>query len=138
MDILEVQKHLVDCGVRPSMQRVIIMQYLMEHKTHPTVDQIFNDLLPCMPTLSKTTVYNTLRRLHEKKAITALTIDEKNVRYDGDTSVHAHFRCKKCGMIRDVPLNEAEMPSFEENADFTAEETLVYFVGTCRSCHPTA
>ena len=134
MSILEVQQHLVSRGIKPSMQRVVIMQYLMDHKTHPTIDQMFNDLLPVMPTLSKTTVYNTLKLFHEKKAVLSLTIDEKNVRYDGDTSPHAHFRCKKCGIVYDIPLEEAEFPFFKGNPEFSLEETLVYFVGTCKTC----
>ena len=34
-----------------------------------------------------------------------LTIDEKNACFDGDTSLHAHFLCKKCGKIFDLPYS---------------------------------
>ena len=53
-------EYLKEKGVRPSAQRVAIMKYLMEHKVHPTVDDIYNAILPDMPSLSKTTVYNVL------------------------------------------------------------------------------
>ena len=43
------------------MQRIAIMEYLMEHRTHPSADEIYTALSPSMPTLSKTTVYNTLK-----------------------------------------------------------------------------
>jgi len=134
MNIGEVHKHLINHDIKPSMQRVVIMQYLMDHRTHPTIDQIFNDLLPSIPTLSKTTVYNTLRLFHDKKAVISITIDEKNVRYDAETSIHAHFKCKKCGNVHDVPLDNNDIPRFKGNKDLDPEETQVYFIGTCKEC----
>ena len=86
-------EYLKEKGVRPSAQRVAIMKYLMEHKVHPTVDDIYNAILPDMPSLSKTTVYNVLKHLEEKGALQSLLIDEKNIRYDADTSSHMHFKC---------------------------------------------
>ena len=38
-------KKLLDCGIRPSLQRIEIMRYLMEHHTHPTIDDIFVELI---------------------------------------------------------------------------------------------
>ena len=91
-------------NIRPSVQRIAILKYLLEHRIHPTVDDIYLALNPTMPTLSKTTVYNVLRNLVENGAVLALTIDEKNVRYDADTSSHAHFRCQSCGELYDIEL----------------------------------
>ena len=56
-----IHGYLLSHKIKPSMQRIAIMDYLFEHKVHPTVDKIFNDLYPQIPTLSKTTVYNTLK-----------------------------------------------------------------------------
>ncbi len=134
MNIQNAYHHLVSHDIKPSVQRVAIMQYLLEHLTHPSIDQIYNDLVPVMPTLSKTTVYNTLKLFHDKRAVIALFIDEKNVRYDGNTIQHAHFRCKKCGAIYDVPLEKTDIPPFEDHLDLYLEETQVYFLGTCKKC----
>ena len=43
------------------MQRIAIMEYLMDNPIHPSADDIYTALSPSMPTLSKTTVYNTLK-----------------------------------------------------------------------------
>ena len=48
-------------NIKPSLQRIAVYSYLIEKKNHPTVDMIYSDLHPTMPTLSKTTVYNTLK-----------------------------------------------------------------------------
>ena len=58
MHIENVGEYLKKNGIKPSVQRMKIFQYLLDHHTHPTVDDIFQNLSPEMPTLSKTTVYN--------------------------------------------------------------------------------
>ena len=92
---------LLEHQVKPSLQRIAIMEYLMENHTHPSAEDVYHALSPSMPTLSKTTVYNTLRLFADNGAALMLTIDDKNVNFDADTSQHAHFLCKKCGKIFD-------------------------------------
>ena len=89
MEAATTLRYLTEHGVKPSVQRLAVMDYLMEHHTHPTVEEIYSALLPNMPTLSKTTVYNTLKLLTEQGAAIQLTIDERNVCFDADTSAHA-------------------------------------------------
>ena len=53
---MDVLKRLQNHNIKPSVQRIAIMNYLIEHRTHPTVDEIYTALSPSIPTLSKTTV----------------------------------------------------------------------------------
>jgi len=69
---------LMDHGVKPSVQRIAIMDYLLKNRTHPTAEEIYSALVNLIPTLSKTTVYNTLKLFVEQGAALMLTIDEKN------------------------------------------------------------
>ena len=134
MSIQEVHDYLKARHIKPSIQRTAIMQYLLEHANHPDADRIYCELIPSMPTLSKTTVYNTLKLFYDKKAVNMLFIDEKNVRYDGHTHVHAHFRCKKCDAIHDVMLEESDIPVCRSSMELLPEETQIYFLGRCKSC----
>lgn len=128
-------KYLADHGIKPSAQRIAVMDYLMEHRTHPTVDQIHQALVRKLPTLSKTTVYNTLKLLTEKHAAKLVTIDERNACFDADTAAHAHFMCTRCGCLLDVPLRtptpeaEAEIPE-----GCRIEQTDLYLRGLCPDC----
>ncbi len=130
-----VIEHLKNHGIKPSVQRVAIMRYLMEHSTHPTVDVIYRDLHMQMPTLSRTTVYNTLALLEEKDALLALTIDSRNIHYDGNTHPHAHFMCRQCKQIFDMPITEQN--SYAKPAipnGFKVEHTHIYYDGLCNKC----
>ena len=97
---------LTNHGVKPSVQRLAVMDYLVENHTHPTADEIYSALHKQMPTLSKTTVYNTLKLLTEQGAAIQLTIDERNVCFDADVSPHAHFLCTCCGKVYDMSLTD--------------------------------
>ena len=131
-------KHLISCSIHPSVHRIALMKYLEEHRTHPTVDKIFEDLHPALPTLSKTTIYNTLKLFAENGAIQIITIDAKNARFDACTLPHAHFFCTKCGTIYDIPLPEGQDPSTLSNnpelKDFIVKSTQLYYKGICPSC----
>jgi Fur family ferric uptake transcriptional regulator/Fur family peroxide stress response transcriptional regulator len=130
----EIGNRLLEFSIKPSVQRIAIMEYLMENPTHPTADTIFNDLYPSIPTLSKTTVYNTLKLLEEQGAIQSINIDEKNVRYDADISPHAHFKCKQCGCLHDFPLKDSSFFEFKDSGNFILTEYQVYYKGYCNNC----
>ena len=100
---MKTYDYLLSFKVKPSVQRLAIMDYLLTHRTHPSIEEIYLALCDDIPTLSKTTVYNTLKLFVEHGAAQMLTIDEHNVCFDGDISLHAHFLCKKCNKIYDLP-----------------------------------
>jgi Fe2+ or Zn2+ uptake regulation protein len=111
------------------------MDYLLAHKTHPSIDEIYLALCKDIPTLSKTTVYNTLKLFVEHGAALMLTIDEKNACFDGDTSLHAHFLCKKCGKIFDLPYsNEVKKVEQIDMNGFKVDEIHQYYKGICPAC----
>lgn len=128
------RKILDKADIRPSVQRLAVMNYLIEHRNHPTVDDIFSSLSPSMPTLSKTTVYNTLRLLVDGGAAQMLTIQEHNSCFDADTTPHAHFLCKQCGRVFDMNFFDFKDRIPDEVEGHSIEETYQFFKGTCRYC----
>jgi Fe2+ or Zn2+ uptake regulation protein len=131
---MQAHRYLMQFSIRPSVQRTAVMEYLMNHKTHPTVDEIFLALSPSIPTLSKTTVYNTLNLFAEKGAVLVLTLDEKNARYDADVTKHGHFYCRTCGAVQDVFNMKPEMYVVPENDNFKVDTVEISYHGICKSC----
>lgn len=134
MNYMEAHRYLMRYSIRPSVQRTAIMEYLMNHKTHPTVEEIYLALNPSIPTLSKTTVYNTLNLFSEKGAVQVLTIDDKNSRYDADVSKHGHFYCRSCGKVHDVFNMKPEAYVIPYTEDFLVDTIEVSYYGTCKAC----
>jgi Fur family ferric uptake transcriptional regulator/Fur family peroxide stress response transcriptional regulator len=125
-------------GVKPSLQRIAIMDYLMNNLVHPTVDTVFNALSSSIPTLSKTTVYNTLKLFARQGAALELNIDDKNVRYDANIFLHAHFRCKLCGNVYDLPVGSFKAMTVKSIDGFTITERQLYYKGYCTKCKAPA
>ena len=131
---LQTHNYLLKFSIKPSVQRTAVMEFLLNNRIHPTIDEIYMALSPNMPTLSKTTVYNTLDLFVEKGAVQALAIDEKNARYDVDTSKHAHFMCNSCGKVFDIFNVNPEYFKFPETDKFNIHAVEISYSGICKSC----
>ena len=96
---------LIELGIRPSIQRVAIMKYLLTHHTHPTVEDVFLALKKQLPTVSRTTVYNTLRML-----------------------------CKRCEKVYDFEAMEMPKYTGKIGEGFRIDDTQLYYKGLCPKC----
>lgn len=131
---MKTQEKLEEKGIRPSVTRIKIYEYLVNHRTHPTVDEIYEGVSESIPTLSRTTVYNTVKLLGEKGLVKIITIDGQQVRADADTSIHGHFMCEKCGVVFDFDVDEKIMAKVKAPEGFKTKEKEVYYMGICRKC----
>lgn len=131
----EIIRQLQEVGFKPSVQRIAILDYLRTHFTHPTVDEIYEALSPTMPTLSKTTIYNTVKSFTQAGLVLAIRLDEKNIHYDGDTTPHAHFICKQCGKIIDLIIPNPHMLKLPELPGLEIEEVEISYYGRCQTCN---
>ncbi|MCP4221483.1 MAG: transcriptional repressor [bacterium] len=133
--IKDVGDYLKSNGVKPSYQRIKVFEYLAKYRNHPTVDTIYKALVPKIPTLSKTTVYNTLNIFIEKKIARVVIIEENETRYDADISIHGHFKCGECATVYDldIDLEKVEVPALQSHH---VSEYHFDFKGVCAECMP--
>lgn len=132
--IENISEYLLNYRIKPSVQRLAIMEYLLANRIHPTAEDVYHALAPKILTLSKTTVYNTLKLFAEQGALQMLAIDEKNVRFDIDTSVHAHFKCLRCLRVYDLPVENMEMVKIADSSVGRITEMQLYYKGYCKYC----
>ena len=124
-------------NIKITQQRLEILHYLDSHHTHPTADEIYQDLVKKYPSLSKTTVYNNLETLTNEGIIQQLTICPSEHRYDFNKEMHHHFICKQCGRIYDVyfPCPNIEIIKKDiMKSGHKVEEIHGYFRGICKEC----
>ena len=126
-------KILKEKNIKITPQRLIVLKYLGEHCTHPTTDKIYSDLKTNNPSLSKTTVYNTLEILEKNDIIQSLTISGSEHRYDFKQGMHHHFLCKNCGRIVDIDIECPNLGKILESGH-KVEEVHGYFKGICENC----
>lgn len=119
--------------IRPSYQRIKVLEYMYQKGGHPTVDEIFQALSASIPSLSKVTIYNTLHTFVEAELVRVVDIDGVEKRYDITLTNHGHFRCEACGTIYNFQVNIDQVP-VERLDQFKITQKNVYFKGLCPNC----
>ncbi|MEA1986320.1 MAG: Fur family transcriptional regulator [Candidatus Marinimicrobia bacterium] len=134
-NIEHIKKTIEEHGLKPTHQRLKILEYLKEDISHPTADQIYSEMRKEIPTISKTTVYNTVNMFAEKGIVNALFLSKNELRYDGDLSFHHHFVCEECGSLNDIQDDEnckyRDVKMIDGNQ---INDVSVYFTGICKKC----
>jgi Fe2+ or Zn2+ uptake regulation protein len=132
-NLKQLQIILEKKDIKPTYIRLKILNYLENKKTHFRAEKIFKAIKKEIPTISLTTVYNTLDIFRKKGLIRPLFITGKEVHYDRDTSSHFHFFCEKCGRIINL---DTEYDGFEKEniGGNKIKEVYGYFKGVCKDC----
>jgi Fur family transcriptional regulator, peroxide stress response regulator len=129
----EIAAKLARKNIRGSYQRIKVLEYLLANRCHPTVDQIFNALHDEIPSLSKTTIYNSLSVFQKANLIRELSIDDTEARYDVMLENHGHFKCESCGTIFNFAV-KIDLLSPQDLNNFQIRDRNVYFRGICPGC----
>lgn len=131
--INDISKYLRQQDIKPSLQRIKIYEYLDGNHKHPTVDDIYKALIGSIPTLSKTTVYNTLSLFVDKGIIRQVDLESGEAHYDADLHMHGHFKCSVCGEIIDFDVDYSKLYAPELDGCIIDEHALL-LKGKCNKC----
>ena len=95
-------------GLRSTPQRRAILAAFHGGPTeHLSADEVYARAAESVPDLSRGTVYATLAEFSELGLLSAFGAPEP-VRYETNTTHHAHFRCRLCLRIFDLAQRVAE------------------------------
>lgn len=120
-------------GIRPSIQRIAVLACIANCRRHPTADEIYREISQHYPSLSRTTVYNSLHALVEGGLVRELEIRSGTCNYDlAPQPRHSHFSCRRCGQIFDLPMPETV--SSIDTGGFAIDSVDVIFSGLCPKC----
>jgi Fur family transcriptional regulator, peroxide stress response regulator len=129
---------LIKNGISPSYHRLKIYEFLVNNRVHPSADMIYENIVKNIPTLSRTTIYNTLKTFVEKRIVSSITIEDTEVRYDADISFHGHFKCNTCNGLYDIDLDrlrlEKKLNLHKKIDGHIITEKHIYLKGICKKC----
>jgi len=121
---------------RKTRQREAILSFLRHTSSHPTADQIYDEVRKSVPKISKGTVYRNLRVLQDEGGITELRFDGTVGRYEVKQKSHYHFRCEQCGRVSDIDM-PVNMELDQQAANLTGLKISCHqleFRGLCKDC----
>ena len=122
-------------GFRATPQRIAIAQVVLNSKDHPTAEQVFNFVKRTYPSISLSTVYNTLNTMRDVNMLQELAFGN-NYRYDTNTSIHVNLVCQNCGDIMDIENKtiEKEVEKISKRRKVSIIDHRFDIYGICRKC----
>ena len=129
----ELQTMLLEKDIQPTPLRLKLLAYLLSTETHPTREKMYEHINAAGQSCSRATVYNTLNLLAEKGLVLPLWVDDEHLHYDATLMPHAHFRCKGCQGLWNLPvsLDTDHVPQLE---GFLPERSEIIIYGLCPQC----
>lgn len=115
-------------GILPTPQRVEVAEILLERPQHISADQILTRLRSGGSSISKATVYNTLKLFSKHGLVREVTVDPVRKFYDSTTHPHHHFYNVDTGELHDIPDEEVrfcELPELPAGTESESVEVLI-------------
>jgi Fur family transcriptional regulator, peroxide stress response regulator len=121
---------------RHTLQRDAILDVVRSSGSHPTADEVYDEVRKLVPHISKGTVYRNLRMLVESGEISELNLGGATSRFEYTHHPHYHFRCTRCGQVFDLdePVDRDIDKRIAEHTGFTVACHLLEFHGLCKNC----
>lgn len=103
---------------------------------HPTVEEVYEEVVKLIPPISLATVYRILSQYAEQGLIGRVHAPDSAVRYDDLMDPHHHLRCTACGRVLDLPPLGLPEISLPQDALFghTITGVELMFRGVCAEC----
>ncbi len=98
----DIKKLFSQLGLKLTMHRLVVLEYLMNTYTHPSAEMIYNALKERYPTITLSTIYNTLEVFVEKGLIKKIPTFSGTARYDANIKPHIHIINKQTDEIKDL------------------------------------
>jgi Fur family transcriptional regulator, peroxide stress response regulator len=130
-----LSRRLADCGLRPTPQREVVLQVLLDKRDHPTADEVFARVKHEMPSISLATVYNCLEAMVQCSLVRAVNFERGPTRYCPNLRPHAHFHDDASGQTHDIdlPANLLEQLRSLLPQGYNAEHIEINFHGKARA-----
>jgi methylated-DNA-[protein]-cysteine S-methyltransferase len=120
-------------GLRSTPQRrAILAAFAGGRSEHLSADEVYARAAESLPGLSRGTVYATLAEFSELGLLSAFGAPEP-VRYETNTTHHAHFRCRLCTRLFDLASGTQDPPAITDPG-FVVERVDTQAEGICANC----
>ena len=103
-----------DHGVLPTAQRMEVARVLLTRPQHLSADQVIERLREGKSTVSKATVYNTLKLFEKCGLIKECPVDPERRFYDSTTHPHHHFYNMDTGELSDIAIDDIELSALPQ------------------------
>ncbi len=127
IDAIQILSH---SRVRPTPQRIAVVEFVLSSDAHPTADDVLANVRATCPTISRATVYNTLNLLASRGLLRTQLLREGTVAFDPNVEAHHHFIDDETGRIYDIPWDAISVTGEDLVDGFNVREYQVVMRGS--------
>ncbi|QCD53269.1 Fur family transcriptional regulator [Campylobacter sp. RM16192] len=130
---------LKERGLKATPQRISVLKILDRHM-HPTIDELYEEILAENPSVSLATVYKNLNTLKDEGLVVEVNMPNQKAKYDIFEHPHIHVVCEGCGEVSDMSYNDALLDEYKENLEkklgnFVEKLNVLVTVKSCKHCN---
>lgn len=127
-------RSLREAGLRLTPQRRAVIDVLAGDTSHPLAEDVARRVSDRMPGVSLSTVYKTLHEFAALGLVRELGLPGA-MRFDPNSSPHAHLMCDSCNTVVDVPLPPETYDALVASAEGARLDLVeITLRGHCRAC----
>jgi Fe2+/Zn2+ uptake regulation proteins len=123
-------------GYKATPQRIAICRIALNSRTHPSAQQVYEEVKKIYPTVSLATVYKTMEVLRDLDLVQEINFPKGQARFDAYMTPHINLVCLKCGSITD--LDDATIKEIigkvTSSTKFNPTGQRMDIYGTCKKC----
>lgn len=120
---------------RNTRQKEIVLNYISTRFDHPTVRQIYNDLLKLNEKIGEVTIYRILENLTKENKVCKIVTKDNVAHFDYVRDNHFHLVCNLCNKIIDKPITKTFDEEFISMVKgFKVLRQDINFYGICDDC----
>ena len=94
-------KTLMNCGLKVTPQRIVVLDAVIILRNHPTAENVIEFIKANHPSIVTGTVYKTLETFVKNTIIKKVKTDNDIMRYDAVNEKHHHLYCSESDRIED-------------------------------------
>ena len=135
--MIAVESELHRAGLRPTRQRVTILEAVSRERRPLTAQELHTRLSASGRGPGLATVYRTLGALADAGALRTFPVGDGELAYKlCEPGHHHHLICESCGLVVEIPSCEVEgwASGVARRRGFVVSSHQADIVGLCRDC----
>lgn len=136
MDNAEIEAVLAGKGIKPTANRILVLNELMKASRPVSLADLEMSLHP----MDKASIFRVLELFAEKEVIHVIEDGSRSLKYElchgkrhhAVSDQHVHFYCEKCDKV--YCFDDIAVPQVEIPADFRVRATNFMLKGICPDC----
>jgi Fur family transcriptional regulator, peroxide stress response regulator len=132
----ELRKVFREAGLSLTHQRVVLYRAVLEMRSHPSPEAIYERVRDEIPSISLGTVYKNIRAFMDAGLVREVSPHHGTLRLETNLEEHHHLVCTRCKAIVDLEETDLEPVRLRRElpGGFRVDRYSVEFRGLCAAC----